>query len=124
MPDAAPVEPIVEPIVAAPVEPIVEPIVAAPVEPIVAAPVEPIAEPIVEKSVHVKKTEIKNDVTKLTYEDRLYVLEILKQQLPSNKIIENADGCRINLDTLSDDIIHKIHHIVKTKLKIPAINLI
>ena len=77
-----------------------------------------------EKDIITKKIEIKTDATKLPYEDRLYVLEILKQQLPATKIIENADGCRINLDTLSDDIIHKIHHIVKNKLKIPAINLI
>lgn len=70
------------------------------------------------------KLDIKNRIDELSYDDRLYVLEILKQQLPLSKIIENADGCRINLDTLTIDIINKIHHIIKLKLKISHDNLI
>lgn len=70
------------------------------------------------------KLDIKNRVDELSYDGRLYVLEILKQHLPLSKIIENADGCRINLDTLTIDIINKIHHIIKLKLKISHDNLI
>lgn len=71
-----------------------------------------------------KKRDIKNRANELVYEDRLYVLEILKQQLPVSMIIENADGCRINLDNMTYEIINKIHHIIKLKLKISNDNLI
>lgn len=59
--------------------------------------------------------EIKDDVNELSYEDRMHVLQILKQHLPF-KIIEHADGCRVNLDTLKPEIINKLHHIIKTRL--------
>ena len=72
----------------------------------------------------IKKNNIKNRANELIYEDRLYVLQILKQHLPATKIIENADGCRINLDILSIEIINKIHHIIDMKLKIPYKNTI
>lgn len=72
----------------------------------------------------IKKHNIKNRANELAYEDRLYVLQILKQHLPMSKIIEHADGCRINLDNLTDDIINKIHHIIKIKLKISHTNKI
>ena len=72
----------------------------------------------------IKKNSIKNRANELTYEDRLYVLQILKQHLPPTKIIENADGCRINLDTLNIEIINKIHHIIDMRLKIPYNNKI
>ena len=72
----------------------------------------------------VKKLNIKNRANELAHEDRLYVLQILMQQLPLSKIIENADGCRINLDSLTDDIIQKIHYIVNSKLKVSSTNLI
>jgi hypothetical protein len=69
-------------------------------------------------SLIIKKNEIKDNICELVYEDRLYVLQILKQQLPSSKIIEHGDGCRINLDNLSLDVINKIYHIINTRLKI------
>jgi tRNA(Ser,Leu) C12 N-acetylase TAN1 len=72
----------------------------------------------------IKKLNIKNRANELAYEDRLYVLQILKQHLPISKIIEHADGCRINLDSLTDDIINKIYHIIKMKLKISHNNKI
>lgn len=72
----------------------------------------------------IKKLEIKNRANELVYEDRLYVLQILKQHLPPSKIIEHADGCRINLDNIALDLINKIHHIIDTKLKIPNHNKI
>jgi hypothetical protein len=72
----------------------------------------------------IKKLNIKNRANELAYEDRLYVLQILKQHLPMSKIIEHADGCRINLDSLTDDIINKIYHIIKMKLKISHTNKI
>jgi hypothetical protein len=71
-----------------------------------------------------KKNDIKNNANELIYEDRLYVLQILKQHLPSTKIIEHADGCRINLDTLTYDIINKIHYIILSKLNISNSNKI
>lgn len=66
---------------------------------------------------HIKKDEIKNKVNYLLHEDRLYLLQVLKNQLPISQIAEHADGCRINLDTLSNDMVNKIHHIVITKLE-------
>lgn len=72
----------------------------------------------------IKKINIKNRANELAYEDRLYVLQILKQHLPLSKIIEHADGCRINLDNLTGDIINKIHHIINTKLEISHTNKI
>ena len=59
---------------------------------------------------------IKNKVDDLMYTDRLYILEILKQHLNPQSIIENADGCRVNLDTLSFDIINKLHYIICSKV--------
>jgi hypothetical protein len=76
------------------------------------------------KLILIKKLEIKNIANELTYDDRLYVLQILKQHLHVKKIIEHADGCRINLDCLNDDIINKIHYIIKTKLTISHSNKI
>jgi hypothetical protein len=72
----------------------------------------------------IKKQNIKNRATELTYEDRLYVLQILKQQLPISKIIEHGDGCRINLDNLTIDVIDKIYHIINSKLNISSTNKI
>ena len=72
----------------------------------------------------IKKINIKNRANEMAYDDRLYVLQILKQHLPMSKIIEHADGCRINLDSMTDDIINKIHHIIKTKLEISQTNKI
>lgn len=71
-----------------------------------------------------KKQEIQNNACELAYADRLYVLQILKQHIPKHAIIEHADGCRINLDCISDDIINKIHHIVKSKMNISTVNTI
>ena len=59
-----------------------------------------------------KKSSIVSKALELDYEDRLYVLQILKQQLDPVKIVEHADGCRINLDNLPDSIINKIYHII------------
>lgn len=71
-----------------------------------------------------KKLMIKDKANDLVYDDRLYVLQILKQHLSPEKIIENADGCRVNLDTLPDELISKIHHIINTRLEIPQANKI
>jgi ATP-dependent RNA circularization protein (DNA/RNA ligase family) len=71
-----------------------------------------------------KKIDIKNNTNELCYDDRLYVLKILKQHLDLNKIIEHADGCRINLDSMTPDIINKIHHIINTKLQLSKENII
>ena len=65
-----------------------------------------------------QRIEICDKASDLSYEDRLYILSILKQQLPSSSIIENADGSRINLDNLSDKLVNKIYHILIIKLKI------
>ena len=72
----------------------------------------------------IKKNEIKNRANELTYDDRLYVLRILRHHLPATKIIEHADGCRINLDNLTVEIINKIHYIINTRLKISIYNKI
>lgn len=62
-----------------------------------------------------KKEEIQRYAKELNYNDRLYVLNILKQHLPIKKLIEHADGTRVNLDTLPDILIDKIHHIIITR---------
>jgi len=62
-----------------------------------------------------KKKEIQKYAGELNYEDRLHVLNILKQHLPYNKIIEHADGTRVNLDTIPSTLVDKIHHIIKTR---------
>lgn len=77
-----------------------------------------------ESSLAVKKREIKDSANELAYEDRLYVLQILKQSIPPSKIIEHADGCRINLDGLESELINKIHHIINAKLNISKTNII
>ena len=71
-----------------------------------------------------KRVDIKNNANEMTYEDRLYVLQILKQHLSLSKIIEHADGCRVNLDNLPSEIINKIHHIIDSKLKVAPTNII
>lgn len=72
-----------------------------------------------------KKIEfIKRKVDDLIYEDRLHILELLKQQVNESLIIENADGCRINLDKVSDDVINKIEYVIRTKLKVPETSMI
>lgn len=63
-----------------------------------------------------KRNDLRDRIGNLSYDDRLYILEILKQHLPPSKIIENADGCRVNLDTVSDDLVDKLYHIMMTRL--------
>jgi hypothetical protein len=62
--------------------------------------------------------EIKDNASELPYEDRMHVLHILRQHLHINKIIEHADGCRVNLDILDNDIIQKLHYIIKSRMNI------
>jgi len=76
------------------------------------------------ESILIKKKKIKDKICELVYEDRLYVLNILKHHLPTSQIKEHADGCRINLDILSDDLIYKIHHIIMSKLEVLDVNKI
>jgi tRNA(Ser,Leu) C12 N-acetylase TAN1 len=63
------------------------------------------------------KNIIKTKSNDLSYDDRLNMLKILQQYLPASKIIENADGCRINLDSISIEIINTLYHLIKTKRK-------
>ena len=61
-----------------------------------------------------KKREIQEFASELDYEDRLHVLQILKQHIP-HKIIEHADGSRVNLDTISDTLLDNLYHIIKNR---------
>jgi hypothetical protein len=61
-----------------------------------------------------KKQFIKNAACDLPYEDRLKLLEVLRQRVP-DKIVENSDGSHVNLDKMSDGLITNIYHIVVTK---------
>lgn len=72
----------------------------------------------------VKKNEIIDMAENLLYDDRLYVLKIIIQHIPTHMIKEHADGVRIDLKNFSDSLIHKIHHIINTKLEISDINKI
>jgi hypothetical protein len=67
---------------------------------------------------------IKDKVDDLPYEDRLHILEILNQHLEPSQIIEHADGCRVNLNKLPDDIIFKLYHIVSVTLRKNKDNII
>jgi hypothetical protein len=69
-----------------------------------------------EISIDTKKQEIKDKINDLVYEDRLYVLQILKQHVEPSKIIGHADGSRVNLDTLTPELISKIHYIIEQKI--------
>lgn len=71
-----------------------------------------------------KIKKIRDKVGDLTYDDRLHVLSILKQHTPLPKIIEHADGCRVNMDTLPADLIDKIYYMVESKLNISEKDMI
>lgn len=71
-----------------------------------------------------KKTFIITEADNLDFDDKLHILDILRQQMPSKSIREHADGCRINLDKLNDDIINKIHYIILTKINSQQSNFI
>ena len=77
-----------------------------------------------EVPLYVKRSEIIDMAENLLYEDRLYVLKIIIQHIPTKMIKEHADGVRIDLKNFSDSLIHKIHHIITTKLEILDINKI
>lgn len=62
------------------------------------------------------KRKICENAEELIYEDRMHVLQILKHQLGANKIIEHADGCRINLDPLDYEIIKKLDYIISSRI--------
>ena len=65
-----------------------------------------------------QRIQIKDRADELCHEDRIYILGILKQQLSPDRIVENRDGSRVNLDRLSDTLVNKLHHIMTSKLKI------
>lgn len=67
-------------------------------------------------NIKILKRQIKDGADGLNHEDRMHVLQILKQQLQPKQIIEHADGCRINLDTLEYEIINKLHYIITNRL--------
>ena len=77
-----------------------------------------------EPTLNTKKKEIRTVANSLSYDDRIYILDILRHQISPSKIIENADGSRINLDMVSVDIIDKIYRIMKTRSKISQTNRI
>lgn len=68
-------------------------------------------------NINTKKSYIITEAGNLELDDKLYILDILRQQIPMKSIKEHADGCRVNLDRLADDIINKIHHIIISKIK-------
>ena len=69
--------------------------------------------------IETKKKYIIDNSNNMDYPDRLKLLQIIKLHVYSIKDIkENADGSRINLDKLNDDIITKLYHIIISKLNI------
>jgi len=64
-----------------------------------------------------KKELICQHVDNLPYNDRLHILQILKQHLPLDCIIEHADGCRISIDKLDIEFINKLYHIINNKIQ-------
>ena len=76
------------------------------------------------KSVDMIKNEIVDKAGELLYEDRLYLLKIITQHISNEKIQQHADGVRINLKNFSNNLIHKIHHIIINRLKVSDDNRI
>ena len=74
--------------------------------------------------VRTKKTYIITEARNLDYDDKLYVLDILRQHIPIKCIKQHADGSRINLDRLEENIINKIYHIIVTKIKAAKSNFL
>lgn len=70
------------------------------------------------------KVNIRTRIEDLQHDDRMCILHILTQYVPVKNIIENADGCRVNLDILSDMVIEKLNHIINNKLKNLQSNII
>jgi hypothetical protein len=70
------------------------------------------------KELNIKKQSIERLSDNLCYDDRMYMLKILRQHIPLDKIKEHADGCRINLDKLQPSLINKLHYIIKSRLDI------
>jgi hypothetical protein len=72
-----------------------------------------------------KKVEfIKRKIDDLIYEDRINILELLRQHVDESLIIENADGVRVNLDKIPTDVINKIEYVLIAKLKVSEISMI
>jgi len=63
-----------------------------------------------------KKLYIINSCTRLQYHDKMFILNTIKNHIDNNLITESADGCRINLDKLPDDLILRIFNIVENKI--------
>ena len=63
-----------------------------------------------------KKEFIINSCTRLQYPDKMFVLNIIKNHIDTPCITEGADGCRINLDKLPDELIIRLFNIVENKL--------
>jgi ATP-dependent RNA circularization protein (DNA/RNA ligase family) len=64
-----------------------------------------------------KKKYIISEAENLDLDEKLHVLNILRQHIPIRSVKQHADGCRINLDKLNADVINKIHYIILTKIK-------
>lgn len=62
-----------------------------------------------------KKYYIIKNCTKLSYPDKIYILNIIKINIDNNLISECSDGCRINLDRLPDELINRLYTIVENK---------
>ena len=65
------------------------------------------------------RAELVQEIEDLEYEQRLEILKVLKTILnPDKEVIhEHADGCRINLDILSDEKIEILKRALKTHSK-------
>lgn len=70
-----------------------------------------------------KKLFLIEKAEQLCYDDRLQLLSVLNQDADGSQfIVENGDGCRIDLDKLSINLINKLYHIVNIKLETKNIN--
>jgi len=61
-----------------------------------------------------EKIYIIKHADQLPKQDRQLILSFIKQQ--TNKISECGDGCRVNLDRLPDDTLHKLYLLVKNRI--------
>ena len=65
------------------------------------------------------KRRIIKQIDKLSYEQKMRILKYLISK--NVKICSHADGVRINLDLIDDDIIHHINEMIRTFLEIPSL---
>ena len=70
-----------------------------------------------EKSITEMKKYICINAMELCKENRLAVLQLLKESIDNNLIKESSDGSRINLNKIDNIVITRLHTLIEHKIK-------